>query len=168
MKTHRFDEIKRSTPEQDAVHQRWAKLTLNGATLRELRELKGKTQAGIGAALGVSQVQAGRIEAGGDEMQLSTVRRYLEALGLELDGLQVRDRERDYLVVTVRLPGAEQAQQSAGATSTHKASGGTIREKTSAASGTVRERNANTSGGIYAKTTSRGAKVRRQRAKRGT
>jgi transcriptional regulator with XRE-family HTH domain len=74
-----------------------------GATLRDLRELKGKTQVEIGKALGVSQVQAGRIEKGGEEIQLSTLRRYLDALGLELEGVQVRDRARDYLVVLVQL-----------------------------------------------------------------
>jgi transcriptional regulator with XRE-family HTH domain len=75
---------------------------LDGATLRELRELKGQTQAAIGKALGVSQAQAARIEGGGVEMQLSTLRRYCDALGLDVE-IQVRDRERDYLIVPVKL-----------------------------------------------------------------
>jgi transcriptional regulator with XRE-family HTH domain len=106
----RFEDIRRSTPEQEAEHKRWAKLVLRGASLRELRELKGKTQAQIGEALGVTQVQAGRIEKGGEEMQLSTLRRYLDALGLELEGVQVRDRERDYIIVLVKLGGPEESQ----------------------------------------------------------
>jgi len=107
----RFEDIRRSTPEQEAEHKRWAKLVLDGASLRELRELKGKTQVQVGEALGVTQVQAGRIENGGEEMQLSTLRRYLDALGLDLDGVQVRDRERDYVVVLVKIPGAEKGAE---------------------------------------------------------
>lgn len=106
----RFEEIRRSTPEQEAEHKRWAKLVLRGASLRELRELKGRTQAQIGEALGVTQVQAGRIEKGGEEMQLSTLRRYLDALGLDLEGVQVRDRERDYVIVLVKVGGAKKGE----------------------------------------------------------
>lgn len=98
-----FRKIRRSSPEQVAEHKRWARAVLEGATLTELRALAGRTQAEVGEALGVSQVQASRIERGGEEMQLSTLRRYLDALGLELDGIQVRDREHEGRVVLVRL-----------------------------------------------------------------
>jgi transcriptional regulator with XRE-family HTH domain len=99
-----FNKIRRSSPEQVAEHRRWARFVVDGATLAELRGLKGKTQAEVGAALGVTQVQAGRIEKGGEEMQVSSLRRYLDALGLELEGIQVRDREHDERVILVRLP----------------------------------------------------------------
>lgn len=130
---HKWEDIRRSTPEQVAEHKRWAKYVLEGATLAELRALKGKTQEEIGASLGVTQVQAGRIEKGGEEMQLSTMRRYLDALGLELEGVQVRDREHDERVVLVKLPRGE----------------GTIVRRD--ASGTFRERSVRTSGQVRAK-----------------
>jgi transcriptional regulator with XRE-family HTH domain len=83
IKTHRWEDVRRSTPEQVAEHRRWAKFA-SGASLADLRQLAGLTQEELGARVGVSGVEVGRAEKRSD-LQLSTLRRYLEAMGLELE-----------------------------------------------------------------------------------
>ncbi len=53
-------------------------------TLAELRRLAGKTQVDVAALLGVGQGDVSRMERRGDA-RLSTLRRYVEALGGELE-----------------------------------------------------------------------------------
>lgn len=54
------------------------------ASLREARELAGKTQKEVAALIEVSQAELSRAESREDHL-LSTVRRYIEALGGELE-----------------------------------------------------------------------------------
>jgi transcriptional regulator with XRE-family HTH domain len=82
METKRWEEVRRTSPEKIAENKRWAPFSVNGATLAELRALAGRTQEEVGEAMGVSGVEVGRFEKRRD-VQVSTIRRYLEALGGE-------------------------------------------------------------------------------------
>ncbi len=53
-------------------------------SLREAREMAGKTQSEVAALVEVSQAELSRVEARADH-KLSTLRRYIEALGGELE-----------------------------------------------------------------------------------
>lgn len=53
-------------------------------SLRELRQIAGKTQTEVAAGAGLAQSEVSRLEARDDAL-LSTLRRYVEALGGELD-----------------------------------------------------------------------------------
>jgi hypothetical protein len=53
-------------------------------TLREMRDAAGKTQAELGAALGSDQAEVSKLERRND-MMLSTLQRYAEALGAECE-----------------------------------------------------------------------------------
>jgi transcriptional regulator with XRE-family HTH domain len=65
-------------------------------SLKELREASGKTQADLAAALQIRQASVSELEARGDEIRLSTLRRYVEALGgrvelnVKLGGTEMR------------------------------------------------------------------------------
>jgi hypothetical protein len=83
-KTGKFEDIRRSPPEVVAEHQRWAPYAVKGATLADLRQLVGKTQEEVGRAMGISGVEAGRMEKRPD-VQVSTIVRFLAALGGELE-----------------------------------------------------------------------------------
>jgi hypothetical protein len=52
--------------------------------LRGMREAAGKTQAEVGDALGSDQAEMSRLERRGDAL-LSTLRRYAQALGAEVE-----------------------------------------------------------------------------------
>jgi transcriptional regulator with XRE-family HTH domain len=52
--------------------------------LRSLRKQAGKTQAEVSTASGIQRPIVARIERGTHEARLSTVVRYLDALGLRL------------------------------------------------------------------------------------
>jgi hypothetical protein len=52
--------------------------------LRAMREAAGRTQAGVGAALGSDQAEMSRLEKRGD-MMLSTLRKYAAAIGAECE-----------------------------------------------------------------------------------
>lgn len=52
-----------------------------GATLKEIRRLSGLTQAKMAELLNVGQASVSKFEKGCTDMQLSTVQRYVEALG---------------------------------------------------------------------------------------
>ena len=54
-------------------------------TLAGERVAAGKTQAEMAQALGTSQSQVARIEAGAGDVKLSTLARFAGALGYELD-----------------------------------------------------------------------------------
>lgn len=71
------------TPEQEAAIAEDVRATLRENALSQLRRRREITQQELAAALGVSQVNISRIEHE-DEPQLSTMRRFVEALGGEL------------------------------------------------------------------------------------
>jgi predicted transcriptional regulator len=54
------------------------------ANLRAVREMAGKTQVELAREAGVSQAELSRNESAGDHL-VSTLRRYVEALGGELE-----------------------------------------------------------------------------------
>jgi len=67
------------------------------ATLRDLRQAVARTQAELAASLGVGQDTVSRIE-GRSDMLLSTLRRYVRAMGGELE-LVARFPNRPPLVI---------------------------------------------------------------------
>lgn len=99
--TKKWEEIRRSTPEQVEDHKRWAAFAVSGATLGDLRRLCGKTQEEVGKAMGISGVEAGRMEHRSD-VQVSTLVRYLAALGGELE-LFARFGEHGEKLMALRL-----------------------------------------------------------------
>lgn len=82
----KWHDLKRKTftPEQIAEIERRAKEELLKLDLREMRKLVGKTQVEIAEALKTSQGEISETERRADH-RLSTVRRYVEALGGELE-----------------------------------------------------------------------------------
>ena len=56
------------------------------ANLRAVREMVGRTQVDLARAAGISQAELSRNESAGDHL-VSTLRRYVEALGGELEVL---------------------------------------------------------------------------------
>ena len=86
----RFDDLKhKASPEQRAESKRWAKqeaarLEALEMDLKAMRELLGKTQVEVATALKMSQGQVSETERR-EDLLLSTLRRYVEALGGELE-----------------------------------------------------------------------------------
>ena len=76
----RFEEIRAEVRAEVEKEYRQALV----ASLREARERAGKTQKEVAALVEVSQAELSRAEAREDHL-LSTVRRYIEALGGELE-----------------------------------------------------------------------------------
>lgn len=71
------------TPEQEAAIAEGTRAILRENALMRLRQNQRVTQQELATAIGVSQVNISRIERE-DEPQLSTMRRFVEALGGEL------------------------------------------------------------------------------------
>src|SRR5690606_4044478 len=70
--------------QQARVEKRYKELKAEIENLRELREISGKAQADIAAALNIKQPSVSKIEKQTD-MYLSTLRSYVKALGGDLD-----------------------------------------------------------------------------------
>jgi hypothetical protein len=100
MKVHKIDDVLRrrvSQKEIDDIRRQVREEILEG-NLRAVRELAGKTQEEVAEAAKITQVQVSQAERGSDHL-LSTLRRYVEALGGELEVLaRIGDK-------TVRLKG---------------------------------------------------------------
>jgi len=86
MKVHRWRDIEKGklTAAQLAVGDRWVEKEVVRLTLRELREQLGKTQAAVAALSKVSQAELSRAERRRDHL-ISTLRRYVESLGGEIE-----------------------------------------------------------------------------------
>src|SRR5262252_3205512 len=80
---------------QRRIEKRCQELKQDIESLRELRQIAGKAQTDIAAALRIKQPSVSKIENQVD-MYLSTLRAYVEAIGGELE-LVVRLRERPLL-----------------------------------------------------------------------
>ena len=82
---YNYNELrKRMSPERRArVDQRVTK-ELERMLLSELRKLSGKTQVQLADALGIKQPTLSQLESQND-MQISTLRRIIEALGGKLE-----------------------------------------------------------------------------------
>ena len=75
-----------ATPEARAIYQEEAAKKELWLQLVEARQAAGLTQAELARRLGVSQAQVARIEKSGyDSYTLTTLRRYVQALGRTLE-----------------------------------------------------------------------------------
>ena len=90
-----LDQVMASLPakRRDRIERRAREL----ATLKDLRQAVARTQADLAASLGVGQDTVSRIE-GRSDMLLSTLRRYVKAMGGELE-LVARFPNRPPLVI---------------------------------------------------------------------
>ena len=86
MKIHRWEDIKRRklSPEKVEQIRQEVEEEILEMNLHAVRELAGKTQADVAQATGMSQSEVSRAEHRDDHL-LSTLRRYVEALGGELE-----------------------------------------------------------------------------------
>ena len=86
MNPRRWNEVKakRLPAEKVAEIERSADAEVVDLNLRAVRELLGKTQEEVAAAAGMAQPELSRLERRQDHL-LSTVRRYVEALGGEVE-----------------------------------------------------------------------------------
>jgi hypothetical protein len=75
---------RRHTPEQIEKIRADAKKEVAEYTLRQLREASGKTQMEMAALTEMAQSELSRFESR-DDRKVSTLRRYVEALGGELE-----------------------------------------------------------------------------------
>jgi transcriptional regulator with XRE-family HTH domain len=66
------------------IEKRYQELKQEVESLRELREIAGKVQADVASALKIKQPSVSKIEQQAD-MYLSTLRRYVEAVGGDLE-----------------------------------------------------------------------------------
>lgn len=81
-----LDEVIASLPagEQAAIEARYQELKQEVESLRQLREIAGKAQLDVAAALNIKQPSVSKIEKQAD-MYLSTLRSYVEAVGGKLE-----------------------------------------------------------------------------------
>jgi transcriptional regulator with XRE-family HTH domain len=81
-----FDQLVRRTTTKETRErgERRAQMLLNEMVVSELRQLAGKSQREIADILGIKQPSLSKIEKQSD-MQISTLRRIVAALGGELD-----------------------------------------------------------------------------------
>lgn len=85
MKVHRWKDLKHKFPrERKEAIRREVEVEILELNLRALRELMGKTQEELAALVESSQGQVSETERRGDH-RLSTLRRYIHALGGELE-----------------------------------------------------------------------------------
>jgi predicted transcriptional regulator len=88
MKLHRWEDIKKRklSPEKLEEIQREVEQEILELNLQAVRELVGKTQVDLAQATGMTQPEISRAEHRDDHL-LSTLRRYIQALGGELEVL---------------------------------------------------------------------------------
>lgn len=86
VRLHRWEEIEKKhfTPKQIAAAKKYAKRETLRLNLAEVRKVCGVTQAQLAKAAKIAQPELSRIERRDDHM-LSTLRRYVEALGGEVE-----------------------------------------------------------------------------------
>lgn len=81
----RFDELRdRMTPDRRQRIDDQAREMMVEMLLGEIRKASGLTQTDLAAALGIRQPSLSRLESQ-DDMQISTLRRIIQALGGELE-----------------------------------------------------------------------------------
>jgi hypothetical protein len=85
-KTKRWEEVEKRlfTPNEVAAAERFAEREILEMNLRELRQAAGKTQEQLAKAAKMKQSELSRAERREDHL-LSTLRRYVEGLGGELE-----------------------------------------------------------------------------------
>jgi transcriptional regulator with XRE-family HTH domain len=82
----RLDDYLAKLPEEDqqAIKKRTAELIAEEATLRQVREARERSQEAIAKMLHIKQAAVSKLERRTD-MYLSTLRRYIEAMGGTLE-----------------------------------------------------------------------------------
>ncbi len=95
MKLHRWDDVKkhRFTPAQIARLDARVRREVLKMDLAELRKLSGHTQVEISKVAKIAQSELSRVENSSDHL-VSTLRRYVEALGGELEVAAVFGKKR--------------------------------------------------------------------------
>jgi len=94
MATHKWSEIKeRMSPERKARVDAAVRHELLTMDLRELRREAGKTQAEVAEIAEMTQAELSKLERRDDHL-ISTLRRYVSALGGELEVVAVFDNKR--------------------------------------------------------------------------
>ena len=95
MKVHRWDDIRRKklSAKQIEENARWVDQEIVEMNLRALRELTAKTQVEVAEAADMTQPETSRAERREDHL-ISTLKRYVEALGGELEVFAVFDDKR--------------------------------------------------------------------------
>lgn len=104
MKTTNYKDIRKrdlATPEAEAAVAAHRRLLEAEMELHDLREHRGVTQTALAAALNIARPRVSRIENDGEDLRISTMQRYVEALGGTLritavfdDGEEVSLRSR--------------------------------------------------------------------------
>jgi Helix-turn-helix len=87
MKLHNWKDIRASSklsPERRAATDRRVRKEVIEMRLRELRELLEKSQMDVAEAGDFTQPQVSHVEAGKFDLRVSTLERYVEALGARL------------------------------------------------------------------------------------
>lgn len=84
---------KNMDPERRARLDREVRAEADAMELRELREAAGKTQVEVAAIAEMTQAELSRFERR-DDRRVSTLRRYVEALGGELEVVAVLGNKR--------------------------------------------------------------------------
>jgi predicted transcriptional regulator len=86
MARHRWNDVARTklTPKQVESNRRWAEERVIELNLKAVRELLGKTQVDVADAAEMSQSELSKAERREDHL-VSTLRRYVKALGGELE-----------------------------------------------------------------------------------
>jgi DNA-binding XRE family transcriptional regulator len=94
MATHKWSEIKdRMSPERRGRVDAAVRRELLTMELRELRQEAGKTQAEVAEIAEMTQAELSKLERRDDHL-LSTLRRYVTALGGQLEVVAVFDNKR--------------------------------------------------------------------------
>lgn len=94
MATHKWSEIQEKvTPERRARLDAEVRRDVLELELRELRQEAGKTQAEVAEIAEMTQAELSKFERRDDHL-LSTLRRYVTALGGELEVVAVFDNKR--------------------------------------------------------------------------
>ena len=86
MARHRWSDVTRTrlSDAQIEENRRWAENEVIELNLRAMRELLGKTQVEVAEATGMAQSELSKAERRPDHL-VSTLKRYVEALGGELE-----------------------------------------------------------------------------------
>jgi predicted transcriptional regulator len=100
MKTHKWNDIKNKgmSPERIAASDRRVEQEIVAIRLRDLREAEGVTQEELAKRVEVAQTQVSRAEHRGNP-HIDTLRRYLQALGYELELSAVKKDKRVHIAL---------------------------------------------------------------------
>lgn len=107
--THKWEDVRgERTPEEQARVEHYRRLMDLEGQLAQFRERVGLSQRAVAERLGVSQVNVSRIEHE-EDLQLSTLARYVDALGGRLELRAVFDDDE----ITIGGPVATDGSSSA-------------------------------------------------------